>query len=127
MHPGDVAMQLNRRGFNRWVLLTARRAYKFPAPYSWRSFLYGLLNNMNEAQQARGKSYACPIVWRLPLGFLNVMPRCKPLNERQFAALDVADFCRTNRLVVEHKIDSFGVLNGLIVAVDYGWPRELRW
>jgi hypothetical protein len=109
------------------VLLTRRWALKFPALYSWRAFLYGLLNNMNEAQQGRGNSWACPVVARLPLGFLNVMPRCEPLKERQFEALNVAEFCKQHRLVVEAKIDSFGVLNGLIVAVDYGWPRELRW
>jgi hypothetical protein len=120
-------MKLNRVGFNRWVLLTSRRAYKFPALYSWRAFLYGLLNNLNEAQQGRGKRAACPVLWRLPLGFLNVMPRATPLEQRQFETLDVAEFCKAHSLVVEPKLDSFGVLNGLIVAVDYGWPRELRW
>jgi hypothetical protein len=120
-------MKLNRVGFNRWVVLTSSRAYKFPAPYSWRSFLYGILNNLNEAEQGRGKLAACPVLWRLPLGFLNVMPRVEPLSDREFAALDVKEFCRQSKLVVEPKVDSFGTLNGLLVAVDYGWPRELRW
>jgi hypothetical protein len=120
-------MTLNRRGFNRWVLLTRRWALKFPAPYSWRAFLYGLLNNMNERQQGRGKTGACPVVWSLPGGLLNAMPRVAPLSAAGFAALDVRAFCEAHQLVVEHKLDSFGLLNGELVAVDYGWPRELRW
>jgi hypothetical protein len=119
-------VRLNRKGFNRWVILTRRWAFKFPAPYSWRSFLYGMLNNMNEAEQGRGKSTACPVVWRLPGGILNVMPRCEPLTPEQFATIDVSEF-KKHKLVVEPKHDSFGVLDGVIVAVDFGWPRELAW
>lgn len=108
------------------MLLTRKRAYKFPALTSWRNALYGLLNSMNEAEHC-GRSGACPVLWRLPGGFLNVMPRAADLTEKEFAALDVADFCYCNNLVVEHKRDSFGWLEGEIVAVDYGWPRDLHW
>lgn len=115
-------MRLNRRGFNRWVILTSARAYKFPAPYSWRSVLYGLLNNMNEAEQSV-KPGACPVLWRLPGGLLNVMPRCSEVGEKDFEQIDIRSWARDRGLVVEPKRDSFGLLNGAFVAVDYGWPE----
>lgn len=118
--------RLNRNGCNRWVILTRKRAYKFPALTSWRHVLYGMLNSMNEAA-ASDRAGACPVLWRIPGGILNVMPRAAELTEEEFAALNVGAFCRRNGLVVERKRDSFGVLDGLVVAVDYGWPRDLRW
>lgn len=121
-----MTVALNRRGSIRWVVLTSRHAYKFPAPYSWRSFLYGLLNNMNEAAQS-SKPGACPILWRLPGGWLNVMPRCAEVGEKDFALIDARAWAQDRGLVVEPKRDSFGLLNGAFVAIDYGWPRELRW
>ena len=112
---------LRTNGCNRWVLLTRRRAFKFPAPTGWRNFLYGLLNNLNEAESSR-KEGACPVLWRLPGGLLNVMPRADELTDQEFSALNVSLFCDRNGLVVEYKRDSFGMLDGKIVAVDYGWP-----
>lgn len=114
-------MRLNRRGMNRWVILTRRYAFKFPALYSWRAFLYGLLNNMNERDWCQAsKPLACPVLWGLPGGFLIVMPRCEALSEEDFEGLPLEAYRRAG-LVVEAKPDSFGKLNGLVVAVDYGW------
>lgn len=114
-------MRLNRRGTNRWVILTRSYAFKFPALYSWRAFLYGLLNNMNERSWwEAGKPLACPVLWGLPGGFLIVMPRCEPLSEEEFKALKLEAYWFTG-IAVEAKPDSFGKLNGLVVAVDYGW------
>lgn len=108
------------------MLLTRTRAYKFPALTSWRQALYGLLNNMNEAEHS-GRGGVCPVLWRMPGGFLNVMPRAAELTDKEFAALNVSEFCDSNKLIVEYKRDSFGWLDGRIVAVDYGWPRDLHW
>src|SRR3954452_23414700 len=116
------------RGSNRWTVLAGRFALKVPNPSSWRSLLYGLLNNMNEqwaASVAEGQSH-CPVRLYIPGGFLNVMPRCEPLNDadwREFAGCLPAF---AGGLEVEQKPDSFGKVGGRIVAVDYGIPRE-RW
>lgn len=119
-------MHLNKQGCNRWVFLTRNYAWKFPALTSWRNFLYGILNNMNEAANC-DRVDVCPILWRSPGGFLNVMPRARELTEQEFAELDVAALCESNNIVVEHKRDSFGWLGDRIVAIDYGWPYYLQW
>jgi hypothetical protein len=117
---------INTNGCSRLVFLTRTKAYKLPVLYSWRNFLYGLLNNMNEAETS-SRQGTCPVLWKLPFGFLNVMPRTEELSDIEFSNLDVNDFCMHNKIVVEDKRDSFGKLNGKIVAIDYGWPRELHW
>lgn len=118
-------MKICRNGQNRWVILSRRYAFKFPAPTSWRALLYGLLNSMNEAA-ASDREHACPVLWRIPGGFLNIMPRCRPLNDSEWQDFAAHPAAFAGALEVERKPDSFGVLNGRIVAVDYGIPRE-RW
>lgn len=81
---------------------------------------------MNEAENST-RDGVCPVLWCLPGGFLNVMPRAAELTEAEFARLNVSEFCDRNKIVVEYKRDSFGWLDDRIVAVDYGWPRDLRW
>ena len=56
----------------------------------------------------------CPIVYYLPGGFLNVMPRCSPITHESLMFKDA------NGLDIEQKLDSFGYYNGKVVAVDYG-------
>lgn len=120
-------MTVNTRGVTRFVILTRRYAIKVPrfwhyGRFRWEMFLYGLLGNMQEAKFARtGWPELCPVYFAVPGGWLLVMPRCEALDEEltpeQYAAF-------TNRpdyvLPVEHKADSFGYLNGHLVAVDYG-------
>src|SRR3954469_23724620 len=111
-----------RHGTNRCAVLIGHWAFKFPNPSSWRSLLYGLLNSMNEAATSDHER-ACPVLWRVPGGFLNIMPRCRPLTDAEWQRFDAAS---VSGIEVEHKPDSFGVLDGRVVAVDYGIPRE-RW
>jgi hypothetical protein len=113
-------VHLNRRGRNRWVILTRRYAFKFPAPTSWRDLLYGLLNNMNEADWSHLPG-RCPVHWAAPGGLLIVMPRARTLTEEEFHSFDSAAFCAVHGIVAEHKPDSFGWLGDRVVAVDYGW------
>jgi hypothetical protein len=63
-----------------------------------------------------------PIVFHLPGGFLSVMPRCRIMNNAEFAIFDKDKFCVKEDYIVpvENKNTSFGWLNGSIVAVDYG-------
>ena len=116
---GTFRMEL-RRGCNRLVLLTRRYAIKFPLPDTWRSILFGLLNNMNEAEVGR-KRGCCPVLWSAPGGLAVVMPRADILSEDEFRTFDAAAFCEAHGVRAEHKADSFGRLAGRIVAVDYGW------
>jgi hypothetical protein len=98
-----------------------KRAYKFPSLRNWRDFLFGLLNNMNEKEWSRKTPLACPVLWGLPGGFLIAMPRCRILTDDEFAAIDYTGFKAASQLKPEPKADSFGYLNGAVVAVDYGW------
>jgi hypothetical protein len=111
---------VNRSGRNRLVLLTARYAIKVPRLTSWRDFLFGLLNNLNEARDAKLEG-RCPVVARLPLGLAIVMPRAEILSREEFAYFDYHGFCRRHAVRAEAKPDSFGKIGGNIVAVDYGW------
>lgn len=121
-----------KRGITRWVLLIGKYALKMPRIHtkrehwgcSWVNFLRGLMANMNE-NQFSGLEFdvLCPVVFYIPGGFLTVMLRASPLTDDQWKTLDVKDLLFNGDVspdLVEYKRDSFGVLNGRIVAVDYG-------
>lgn len=113
-------------GTTRAVLLVGGVAVKFPAMREWRLFLLGLLANMQERQFSRtGWPELCPVLFSLPGGWLVVMKRAQVLTEAEWLAIsdaemrdftNKADYC----LPVELKSDSFGWLDGNLVAVDYG-------
>ena len=68
----DVRLK-TARGATRFVIITRRRAYKFPRLLSWRHFLWGLLANMQERQFGRTGwpellSRALVVAGRLPCG-----------------------------------------------------------
>lgn len=116
-------------GTNRTVWLIGKWAVKMPVFVEWRLFLIGLLANMQEARfSSVGWSKLCPVVLSLPGGFLNVMHRAEPLTREEFSTLDYAEWIKGGQslpkgewiIPVENKLDSFGKLNGRIVAVDYG-------
>lgn len=106
-------------GRNRFVLVTGRFALKIPSLRCWRDFLFGLLNNLHEAQAQHEHPAYCPVLWCAPLGLMLVMPRAEifAANDNDFdpAALPTGT-------VAEIKPSSWGRLNGRTVAVDYGWP-----
>lgn len=63
----------------------------------------------------------CPVVFNLGGGFLIVMKRARILTWEEFCDFDYKTFRMTKAAVpVEQKADSFGWLDGEIVAVDYG-------
>lgn len=110
-------------GATRAVLLTDRLAWKVPRMSTWRTFLNGLLANMQEREFARtGWPELCPVVFSLPGGWLVVMRRARPLTCDEFNDFDSREFItRSDGVIpVEEKPDSFGWLDGRIVAVDYG-------
>lgn len=116
-------MEINRRGATRVVILTRRWAIKIPSFVEWRLFLHGLLANMQERVWNQASfPELCPIAFSIPGGWLVVMQRAQPLTEEEWEDFDVEGFCNQEDYLVpaEHKRDSFGKLDGRIVAVDYG-------
>jgi len=121
-------MKLLTNGATRYVLLVGSWAIKVPYlkfgnyEYTgWIAFLNGLLANMQEAQFSATKDpRLCPVIFHVPGGFLNVMKRAHvsgvPISNRQYKQFQKGDFW----VPVEHKADSFGFLEGRLVAVDYG-------
>jgi hypothetical protein len=116
-------------GTTRTVFLVGHWAIKIPSLVEWRLFLMGLLANMQEAQFARlGWPELCPVICAWPLGVLLVMCRAEPLTRDQFFALNYGEWIKRGEdlpkgewvIPVENKLDSFGLLDGRIVAVDYG-------
>lgn len=113
-------------GTTRTVLLLGRYALKFPAMVEWRLFLLGLLANMQERTFSRtGWPELCPVLFSLPGGWMVIMQRARVLTDEEWLKLDsqeVHDFINKQDYIVpvELKSDSFGWLNGKLVAVDYG-------
>jgi hypothetical protein len=103
------------------VILTQRRAWKFPS-----SFLRGLLANLQEtAFSELDWPELCPVVFALPLGLLVVMPRarlCPPAYLDDPRAFEPLLYPVHGQYAVpaEPKPSSFGLLDGRVVAVDYG-------
>jgi hypothetical protein len=114
----------NRQGITREVFLVGRWAIKLPrVVYGWRMFLWGLLANMQERDFSRtGWPELCPVVWSIPGGWVVVMRRARPLTPSEWSDFRPYDFCNNGDRIIpaETKYDSFGVLNGQVVAVDYG-------
>ena len=116
-------MEIVRRGCMRIVFLVGPYAIKIPTNDTWRLFLRGLLGNMQEVTFSLcGWEELCPVVFSVRGGWLIVMPRCRPLTRDEWFSLDFKNFReKEDRCIpVEEKMDSFGVLDGRIVAVDYG-------
>ncbi len=112
-----------RYGTTRTVLLIGNWAIKIPSFIEWRLFLLGLLANMQERKFSATKwPELCPVLFGMPGGWFLVMRRAAPLSDAEWDALDPQIFCAPEDHFVpaEAKRDSFGTLNGRIVAVDYG-------
>jgi hypothetical protein len=116
-------------GCTRFVILTKRWAIKVPNfKYGWKAFLEGLLANMQERHFWKikfGVPKICPVVFSLPLGFLVVMPKCQALDRpltddelKEFFAVPWGD--SDVNIPIEDKPESFGWLDGRLVAIDYG-------
>lgn len=70
---------------------------------------------------ATGWPELCPVLFSVPGGWLLVMRRAKPLSDAEWCSVHPEWGYREEYVVpVEMKRDSFGVLDGRIVAIDYG-------
>jgi hypothetical protein len=117
------SVTLDLTGVTRHVVLLGTWAVKVPALWSWRLFLCGLLANMQERSfSACGWPELCPVVWSAPGGWLLVMRRVRVMTDDEFEQFDAKTFCENETRIIpaEHKSNSFGWLDGRVVAIDYG-------
>jgi hypothetical protein len=132
-----------RNGVTREVLLTTRYAIKLPKlTGGWSFFLRGLLANMQERRCGAARwPELCPVVCSMPGGWILVMRRTEPLTDERWKEfrreligdeIDATDYRRgfikpwndesaTYVVPVDVRRDSFGLLDGSIVAVDYAY------
>lgn len=124
-------MEWRLNGATRVVLLTKNWAFKFPGSWQyhpriwWKHLLLGLLANMQEKQFSdcvEFKDKLCPVKYYIPGGFLVVMPRVRIMTVEEYLEFDTHKFINEDEYVlpVEDKFDTFGYLDGRVVAVDYG-------
>ena len=119
-----------RDGITRTVLLIGRYAVKVPClRYSgqrWKGFLRGLMANMQERMLGELQwPELCPVVFAVPGGFLLVMRRARMMTGAEWSTFRVGFYDFITKpdgavIPVEDKPDSFGWLDGRVVAVDYG-------
>ncbi len=125
-------MKIIRYGCTRIVFLVGRFAIKVPQLWacdgklSWSQFLHGLLANMQEVTFSRARwPELCPVKFHVPGGFLVIMPRCEVMPETEQAILAIqAVMTGAERkgyiIPAEGKANSWGTLDGRMVALDYG-------
>jgi hypothetical protein len=119
----NKSFEINRVGCTRIVFLTRKYAFKIPNVTEYRLLLHGLLANLQECTFSAAQwPELCPVLFSLPLGLLVVMPRVRILTDEEFLAIDIERWIDRGEYVVpvEAKSNSFGWLNGNLVAVDYG-------
>jgi len=64
----------------------------------------------------------CPVLYHLPLGLLVIMLKAEPLGRSPtFPEEDFAAGALIGRSQDTGKPDTFGIINGKVVVVDYGW------
>lgn len=119
-------MQVHQ-GATRTVFLIGRYAFKLalggvqPATV-WEKICHGCLSNLKEYRFRTfnvAKDHTipcCPVKRVLPLGLLHVMPRCEPITDEVWARIERTELFD----LVERKRDSFGILRGRLVCIDYG-------
>jgi len=110
-------------GISRTVFLVGRYAIKVPCGrYGWNKWLRGLLANLQEREMSKMRDpRLCPVLLSDPLGLVVVMPRVA-VCQQELTGDEFFWFTHRGEYVlpVENKADSFGYLNGALVAVDYG-------
>jgi len=110
-----------KKGSSRMVIIGKKYAYKIPYVGKWKNFLWGLLANMQEVEfNSMKHPKLARIHFYIPLGFLVVMKKAEPL--KKFNKKEMEEFISLDdwSLPVELKKDSFGYIDGNLVAIDYG-------
>ena len=126
------------KGRTRVVFLTNRFAFKVPNFFNWKMFLLGLQQSMFERENTMASQFLMPLLFSLPGGWLNVMPRAKDVfTEDQhpdllnyFKAVYVS--AKSNELEGVTTLDiievaepaNFGWYKGHVVCIDYGCGKN---
>jgi hypothetical protein len=118
------------------VFLIGSWAIKLPnLKYPWPACLWGLIHNRSEwmlwkyAGGIEGgtdhRHLLCPVIWADRWGFINIMRRAKPLPKEyncpvffQWLASKFKNEAGYS-CPAENKMESYGLLEGEIVAIDY--------
>lgn len=118
-------MKVIKTGTTRLVIIAFNFVFKIPSPRSYKSFLLGLMCNIQEKEfsaieEMRHK--VCPVLFYFPLGLFIVMPKARVLIKGELSRSYLQNFCENDDYIIpaEPKHDSFGYLNGNLVAIDYG-------
>jgi hypothetical protein len=117
------------------VFLVGPYAIKLPnLHYRYPAALWGLIHNLAERNWWRAfedsddgwphtmRQLLCPVVWGDRFGICTIMRRAEPLPKTWDCPV-VFEWLSSRfpyRCPAEKKRDSFGILNGEIVAIDYG-------
>lgn len=126
-------------GCSRMVILIGNYAIKLPnLKYRYPSCLWGLIHNLSESNWYKASQgifnngeiqdydkLLCPILYANRFGLVVIMKRAQPLP-KTFDCPIVFEWLASRFIKfgdcicpAEKKIDSFGLLNNEIVAIDY--------
>lgn len=112
-------------GTTRLVILVGKYAIKVPRPKWWKSFLKGIIANLDESLWYKNS----PLDWKLKMapvigcylkGFILIMRRAEPLTLEQYGSISIKDYYL---IPMDNKIQNFGIYKGNIVLVDYADSR----
>ena len=111
------------QGDTRIVLITKQYAIKIPK-FQNKNFygiiytmLTGWIANRNEFlwHKSNIHNFFCPVKLSILFSFIIIMEKAIPINKKEFKNIKKFNFGG-----YEHKISSYGKINGKIVIVDYG-------
>lgn len=113
-------MDMNK-GTTRVVYLIGKYAIKLPRINRWRSFLRGILANLDEKMwyhhsPSDWKLKMCPTLCCLLGGVILIARRAEPITEAEYRDLDTDSF---KPLPLDIKIINFGKFQDRIVLIDY--------
>lgn len=114
-----------RKGSTRIVLLVDRFALKFPKPTKWKTFLRGILANLDEVMWYRSsppewQQNMAPVISCFFGGLLLISARAEEVTEGEYQQIDLTAF---DPLPMDSKRINFGRLKGRTVLVDYADSR----
>ena len=109
-----------KKGTTRRVLLIGKYAIKFPRVNRWKSFLRGVLANLDEMMWYKNspnewKQKLCPSLFTLG-GLFLISRRAEPIDLEDYQELDLGYY---DPLPLDCKICNFGKFENRIVLVDY--------